>query len=158
MLSCSGRNGQPRPAPGDYAPTPAKEIEAGATSQEGRVGKSTATSETGPCIKLFTGGSFIGMFEQFSYEQETIRMQPGDLLVAYTDGVTEANNVSGEEFGEARLQEMLASVAHLPADEIRNEVVREVREWCAGAPQYDDLTFVVLKVKQPLCDGAVRGA
>lgn len=97
--------------------------------------------------KLTIGGPVIGVFDDCFYEQETIQMERGDLLVAYTDGVTEALSKEGEEFGETRLQETLAAVAHLSADEVRDHVVKGIRLWCAGAPQHDDLTFTVLKVK-----------
>jgi serine phosphatase RsbU (regulator of sigma subunit) len=52
-----------------------------------------------------------------------------------------------EEFDEVRIREALAATAHLPINDIRDEIVRRVKAWCAGAPQHDDLTFVVLKVK-----------
>lgn len=96
---------------------------------------------------LTCGGPVIGIFSDCLYEQETIQLQSGDLLFAYTDGVTEAFNAEGQEFGEHRLQQVLAEATHLPADEVRERVVRCVREWCGNAPQHDDLTFVVLKVK-----------
>jgi phosphoserine phosphatase RsbU/P len=99
------------------------------------------------CTRLVQGGSVIGLFKHFRYEQETIQMYSGDLLVAYTDGVTEAVNSAGEEFGEARLQEALMSAAHLSVTELRGEILRLVQEWCSGVPQHDDLTFVALKVK-----------
>jgi sigma-B regulation protein RsbU (phosphoserine phosphatase) len=97
--------------------------------------------------KLVTGGMALGLFDESCYEQEIIQMEPGDLLFSYTDGVTEALNVEGEEFGEARLQSLLAASAHLPAEEMRDAVVERLLNWCQGAPQHDDLTFVVLKVK-----------
>ena len=74
-------------------------------------------------------------------------MRSGDVLLAYTDGLTEALNAAGDEFGEATLRQVLAETSHLSVDEIRDEIVRRVREWCADAPQHVDLTFVVLKVK-----------
>jgi sigma-B regulation protein RsbU (phosphoserine phosphatase) len=97
--------------------------------------------------KLTTGGMALGLFDGSRYEQETIRMGAGDLLFSYTDGVTEALNIEGEEFGENRLEALLAALAHLPAEEVRDAVVQRVLAWCQGAPQHDDLTFVVLKVK-----------
>jgi sigma-B regulation protein RsbU (phosphoserine phosphatase) len=103
-------------------------------------------SDAGRCAKLETGGTVIGLFRHTRYEEETLQLHPGDLLVAYTDGVTEAVNAAGEEFGEERLEATLVANAHLPAQELRAEIVRAVREWCAGAPQHDDLTFVVLRV------------
>ncbi len=97
--------------------------------------------------QLSSGGTVVGIFEHCAYEQETVQMRPGDVLLAYTDGLTEALDVRGEEFGEARVREILAETARLSVDEMRDELVRRVREWCADAPQHDDLTFVVMKVK-----------
>jgi sigma-B regulation protein RsbU (phosphoserine phosphatase) len=96
---------------------------------------------------LTSGGPVIGVFSDCVYEQETIQLERGDVLVAYTDGVTEALNAEGEEFGECRLERVLAASARLSADEISERIVERVRQWCGSAPQHDDLTFVVLKVK-----------
>ena len=96
---------------------------------------------------LDAGGTVVGIFEHCAYEQETVQMQTGDVLLAYTDGLTEALDAAGEEFGEARVRQALAETSTMSVDEIRDEIVRRVRVWCADAPQHDDLTFVVLKVK-----------
>ena len=96
---------------------------------------------------LTSGGPVIGVFSDCTYEQETIQLRADDVLVAYTDGVTEALNQEGEEFGECRLERVLSQSAHLSADEIRERVVERVRQFCGPAPQHDDLTFVVMKVK-----------
>jgi serine phosphatase RsbU (regulator of sigma subunit) len=74
-------------------------------------------------------------------------MKPNDLLFLYTDGLSEALNVEGEEFGATRITETLKTIASLSADQIRDVVVRRVKEWCTGMALYDDLTFVVMKVK-----------
>src|SRR5262249_44142661 len=97
--------------------------------------------------KLEAGGMFVGMFDHLSYDQEVIQMQPGDVLIAFTDGLSEAQNKDGEEFGEGQIQEALAETAQLSVNEIRDEILRRVKTWCEGAPQYDDLTFIVLKAK-----------
>ncbi len=97
--------------------------------------------------KLETGGTVLGVFSESFYEQETIRLHEGDLLVAYTDGVTEAFNAEGEEFGEERLREILISSALRSADDVRRRIEEEVRGWSKGTEQHDDLTFVVMKVK-----------
>jgi sigma-B regulation protein RsbU (phosphoserine phosphatase) len=107
----------------------------------------TESREPQPFMRLTSGGPVIGVFRSCVYEQETVQLQSGDLLLAYTDGVTEAFNSDGEEFGEERLEELLRSSSHMSADEVRDTVVRCVRDWCATAPQHDDLTFIVLKVK-----------
>jgi sigma-B regulation protein RsbU (phosphoserine phosphatase) len=93
------------------------------------------------------GGPVIGAFEDCIYEQETIELQAGDVLVAYTDGVTEALNADGEEFTEARLYFIATEWAHLSADELRRKIVESVREWCGETEQHDDLTLVVMQVK-----------
>jgi putative ABC transport system permease protein len=96
--------------------------------------------------ELNIGGTVLGLFPQMTYEQATVDMQPGDVLVAFTDGVTEAMNASEEEFGEARLKQLLQSVMHLPAAEISERISAELRGWIKDTAQYDDLTFVVLTV------------
>jgi serine phosphatase RsbU (regulator of sigma subunit) len=97
--------------------------------------------------ELTAGGPVLGVFDDCYYQQETVRMETGDLLVAFTDGLTESLDCEGREFGEDRLREALTSCAHLSANEVRDEVVRQVREWSARTAQHDDLTFVVMKVK-----------
>ena len=97
--------------------------------------------------QLTSGGLVAGAFEHAAYEQETVQMKPNDLLFLYTDGLTEAMNVEGEEFGADRIMDTLKSIASLSADQIRDVVARRVKEWCAGISLYDDLTFVVMKVK-----------
>jgi phosphoserine phosphatase RsbU/P len=97
--------------------------------------------------ELTSGGLVAGAFEHAAYEQETVQMKPNDLLFLYTDGLSEALNVEGEEFGANRIMETLKAIATLSADQIRDVVVRRVKEWCTGMALYDDLTFVVMKVK-----------
>jgi serine phosphatase RsbU (regulator of sigma subunit) len=96
--------------------------------------------------ELPAGGTVIGMFPQESYEEARTDLKPGDVLVAFTDGVTEALNPGEEEFGEERLKDLLRRVAHLPVEEMSEQISRELREWIANAAQYDDLTFIVMKV------------
>jgi sigma-B regulation protein RsbU (phosphoserine phosphatase) len=96
--------------------------------------------------RLSSGGTVVGIFEHCDYEQETVEMNPGDVLLAYTDGLSEALNAVGEEFGEARLREALAETAGMSVDETRDEIVRRVAEWSADTPPHDDLTFIVMKV------------
>lgn len=97
--------------------------------------------------ELTTGGAVLGVFDECHYEQETLQMESGDLLILFTDGLTESLDREGDEFGEERLRDTLTACAYLSADEVRDAVARRVREWSAGAAQHDDLTFVVMKVK-----------
>jgi sigma-B regulation protein RsbU (phosphoserine phosphatase) len=96
--------------------------------------------------ELTTGGAVIGLFPQMAYDEGTADLEPGDVLVAFTDGVTEAMNASEEEFGEERLKELLRQVVHLPVDEISARIAEALKQWIKEAAQYDDLTFVVMKV------------
>lgn len=97
--------------------------------------------------KLTEGGPVIGVIPDCVYQQQAVEVRSGDVLLAYTDGVTEAFNAEGDEFGEGRLIEALRESAHLTAEELRAEVVRRVGAWSGAAPQHDDLTVVVMKVK-----------
>jgi putative ABC transport system permease protein len=98
--------------------------------------------------ELATGGMIIGMFPFASYEESVVDLRPGDVLIAFTDGVTEALNSVEEEFGEQRLKELLLSVVHLPIVEITAAVSKELRSWIGDAPQHDDLTFIIMKVNE----------
>ncbi len=110
------------------------------------VGSSVIAAD--PWIRLLeTGGPVIGLFETSSYEHEILAVQSGDVLVAYTDGVTEALNPEGEEFNEARLRQLVIAHVHLSAEALKEQIVRSVREWCRDEPQFDDMTLVVMKVK-----------
>jgi sigma-B regulation protein RsbU (phosphoserine phosphatase) len=106
-----------------------------------------AGSESEAVSELTTGGPIIGAFPFSTYQQETIQMESGDLLLAYTDGVTEAFNPVEEEFGEERLRQIVATSAHLSAQTLTEKIVETVSEWCQDTPQHDDLTLVVMKVK-----------
>jgi sigma-B regulation protein RsbU (phosphoserine phosphatase) len=96
---------------------------------------------------LTTGGPIIGAFHNCSYEQETVELQSGDVLVAYTDGLTEAVNSNGKEFGEQGLRSIIIGSTHLPAGEMIEKIIESVHEWCGEVPPHDDLTLVVMKVK-----------
>jgi sigma-B regulation protein RsbU (phosphoserine phosphatase) len=97
--------------------------------------------------ELTAGGLVAGAFEHAAYEQDSVQMKSNDLLFLYTDGLTEALNQEGEEFGASRIMETLKSIASQSVDQIRDELVKRVKEWCSGMSLYDDLTFVVMKVK-----------
>jgi serine phosphatase RsbU (regulator of sigma subunit) len=102
---------------------------------------------SGEVQELTTGGSVIGLLEGLSYEEGGVALESGDVLVAFTDGVPEAQNPAEEEFGDARLRELLTQVAHLDAPEIAARLLDALKAWIQHASQYDDLTFIVLKVR-----------
>jgi sigma-B regulation protein RsbU (phosphoserine phosphatase) len=68
------------------------------------------------------------------------------VLLIFTDGVTEALNAAGEEFGEARVRDFLIAHHEQPAQALADRLADEVRAWSAGVPLHDDVTFVVMRV------------
>jgi sigma-B regulation protein RsbU (phosphoserine phosphatase) len=98
-------------------------------------------------LRLSTGGLVIGALQRTTYEECRIHLQPGDFLVAYTDGITEAFSPEGEEFGEERLEQALWAASERPAAGIVEAVVQAVDEFAHGMQQHDDMTMVVAKVR-----------
>jgi serine phosphatase RsbU (regulator of sigma subunit) len=96
--------------------------------------------------ELPAGGTVIGLFPQSSYEESAVDLRPGDVLMAFTDGVPEAQNPQEEEFGEERLKDLLRQSAHLPVAEMASRIAGELKTWIDNAAQYDDLTFILVKV------------
>jgi serine phosphatase RsbU (regulator of sigma subunit) len=114
---------------------------------------------SGKLQELTIGGSVIGLLDGLSYEEGGVALQPGDVLVAFTDGVPEAQNSAEEEFGDVRLKELLTQIAHLDAQEIAARLLGELKAWIQDASQYDDLTFIVLKVRDaPATSSPAPGA
>jgi len=109
--------------------------------------KSIADTASVEIEQLSIGGTVVGMFEEMDYEEATVELAPGDVLLVFTDGVPEAHNPDNEEFGEERLQDLLREIAHLPIDGISARISAEMRNWIGDAEQYDDLTFIVMKVR-----------
>jgi sigma-B regulation protein RsbU (phosphoserine phosphatase) len=115
--------------------------------------KRTATAElepetdAGQFISLTTGGPVIGLLEDCEYHCETLPLESGDILIAYTDGVTEAFNPHGEEFGEERLRAMIAESAHLSVTALSAQILQAVSAWCQDTPQHDDQTLVIARVR-----------
>jgi len=93
---------------------------------------------------LRTTATVLGLFEDWRCEVGEVELAPGDTLVLYTDGITEAAAADGEEFGEPRLLETLANQRHLPAGELLQGVISAVRQFSDGIQQ-DDITMVVAR-------------
>src|ERR1044072_9494133 len=90
----------------------------------------------------------LGMFPGTRYHQHHLSMKPGDVLVLYTDGVTEASNPEGGEFGRGRLAEAVKENYERPARELIASVEMAVLEWTANAGATDDVTFFVIKANK----------
>lgn len=96
------------------------------------------------CARLEACGTVVGLLEESMYEQRSLTIAPGDILVGFTDGVSEAMNEAEDEFGEERLmQTVRSSVGLLPA-EIIAHIMQEADRFADGAKQHDDMTLVVL--------------
>ena len=101
---------------------------------------------SGEIEELPAGGTVIGLFPEMKYAEATLKLNSGDVFIAFTDGVTEALNSADEEFGEDRLKELLRETAHLPVEEITPRISAALQSWIGNAEQYDDLTFLLMKV------------
>jgi phosphoserine phosphatase RsbU/P len=97
----------------------------------------------GECIRLEEGGRVIGAFCDSTFTQQEIQIKDGDKLLLFTDGVTEARNAAGDEFGEQRLRQCLQSYVGRNAAELRTLILDEVTAFCAGNFD-DDATLMVL--------------
>jgi len=93
--------------------------------------------------RLREGGPVLGVFASRNYEMGSAQLSPGDLVILFTDGITEACGVEGEEFGEARLLRLLQDHRMLSADELQAKILAVVAEYSGGRWQ-DDATLVVL--------------
>ena len=87
----------------------------------------------------------LGVLSVAPYREEHVHLETGDLLVIYSDGVTEATNVAGEEYGESRLIEVLQGQREEPAETIMKAVMDSLNGFTSGAPQADDITLMVAK-------------
>jgi sigma-B regulation protein RsbU (phosphoserine phosphatase) len=96
---------------------------------------------------LSTGGTVIGIFPDADFEQETVRLGPGDLLLAYTDGIVECVNEYGEEFGQERLVELVHRHSELSADDLQKIVVDNVLDWAYEEERDDDMTLIVARIR-----------
>jgi sigma-B regulation protein RsbU (phosphoserine phosphatase) len=101
-------------------------------------------SRDGNIRRLDHGGTVIGLMDGMRYEEDSFQMQPGDILVAYSDGVTEPENDFGE-FGEARLMEVVARYRDQPLEVISTQVMLALDAWIGAAEQPDDITLVLAR-------------
>lgn len=81
-------------------------------------------------------------------EEESVPLSAGDVIVLYTDGITEAMNASSDLFGEARLSRIVEEHGHLDSGELRERILREIESFVGGADQHDDMTMILLKVER----------
>jgi sigma-B regulation protein RsbU (phosphoserine phosphatase) len=100
----------------------------------------------GQVRRLETSGTVVGLFDAMSYDESRIGMAPGDMFIAYSDGVTEPENEFGE-FGEERLIELIQAHRDQPLARISELVTAAVTDWIAGGEQPDDVTLVLARAR-----------
>jgi phosphoserine phosphatase RsbU/P len=98
----------------------------------------------GSVKRLDCGGTVVGLLDDMRYEEDSVRLQPGDLVVAYSDGVTEPENDFGD-FGEERLVDVVRRNRHLPLAAISDQVMQSLRAWIGEQEQPDDITLVLAR-------------
>ncbi|MGA2133627.1 MAG: SpoIIE family protein phosphatase [Bryobacteraceae bacterium] len=101
--------------------------------------------QTGECVRVNHGGVVLGVFPDWSYQEEHLDLEPGDRLVLYTDGITEIANAAGEEFGEERLMEVLSASRTLGAEAMQKQVMSTIAEY-SGGNFHDDASLIVTAV------------
>jgi sigma-B regulation protein RsbU (phosphoserine phosphatase) len=100
----------------------------------------------GSVVWLETGGAPVGMFAGWQYQEGAVQLQEGDVVVLYTDGLPEAVNAAGEQWGVEGLRSAAAASHHLCAEDAVDAIFRTFDEFCGGR-QTDDATVTVLRVR-----------
>jgi len=98
--------------------------------------------------KLKIGGMILGVMQTVvPYQSEKVQLQKGDAIILFTDGITEAMNLNDEEYTDERLEELATKVGSENSKSIINRIISDVRDFCEGAEQSDDITSLIIKVK-----------
>jgi sigma-B regulation protein RsbU (phosphoserine phosphatase) len=108
---------------------------------------------TGEVFRVDINGTVVGLFDGVTYDESTVVMHPGDIFVAYSDGVTEPENEFGE-FGEERLIELILEHRHKPLPRITEIITGAVADWIGSAEQPDDVTIVLARCTPTFAAGA----
>ena len=94
--------------------------------------------------RLETGGLIVGLFDDAEFEEETLQLSPGDLLVVFSDGISEAMDARGEEFGDARIIECVRGADRDP-EAVLTRLFGKLKAFTGEEPQGDDMTVLVLR-------------
>jgi serine phosphatase RsbU (regulator of sigma subunit) len=101
----------------------------------------------GSVVQLTEGGPLLGFLEHARYPEETIQLARGDVLLLYTDGITDSDNAKEEPFGEDRLLDWASQQCGRSAAEVQESLLAAIATFCEGHPQADDLTFLALQYR-----------
>ena len=113
-----------------------------------RLAKLDAAAKCGnrsTCLRLDEGGPVLGLLPSAKFDTGSVELEPGDLLVLYSDGLVEAANQHDEQFGEERVQALVAQYRHLTAAQIRDQIIRAAQAFTGNAELEDDRTLLVLR-------------
>ena len=101
---------------------------------------------------IVVGLRIPGATEKFSdlLEEEQVKLHKGDVLVLYTDGITEAMNAGQDLFGDERLGRLITEHGHLDTGDLRERILREIESFVGGADQHDDMTMILIKIEEPV--------
>ena len=102
-------------------------------------------SATGITEELIPDAHVLGMFDFASYESRTFHLDKGDILVVYSDGLTDAENPQEEMFGEERLRQLIQQMAPSGSHAVEQGLLKAINEFTQGVPQTDDITFVIVE-------------
>jgi sigma-B regulation protein RsbU (phosphoserine phosphatase) len=102
-------------------------------------------ADSGKICELRSEGIILGTLEEVEIEEKEYQISPGDVLLLFTDGVTEASNAEGRLFGSERLVELLADCSQKPAEQIADLLLHDLDNFVGATPQSDDLTLMVLR-------------
>jgi serine phosphatase RsbU (regulator of sigma subunit) len=105
------------------------------------------SAKTGETVLVETQGDTfpLGIIEDAAYEETQLKLQPGDKVILYTDGIVEAMNEAEEIFGFDRLLDIVKNSQALSADTLLEEIKRKVNEFAGNAAQHDDITIIVIQ-------------
>ena len=109
-------------------------------------------------IRLEIGGPVVGLLPAATYEQGSIELRHGDLIVLFTDGVSESMNAADEEWGEEEIIATARRCRQRTAAEIRDMLIADAEAFAAGTPQHDDMTVVALKIRESGCEATLPEA
>lgn len=90
----------------------------------------------------------LGVRKDVRYKEKSVHLMPGDMLLFYTDGIIESRNQTEEEFGFDRLEDLLRKNWHLPAKDIKENIIETIDNFTGENPQFDDITLIVIKVQE----------
>jgi phosphoserine phosphatase RsbU/P len=98
-----------------------------------------------PIVIGSASGMPLGLMQKINLDARSVTIPPGGVAIVYSDGLSEAKDVSGSEYGAGRLAEELPSLSHLPSEQICVGLWKRIQEFCGNQPQHDDFTVVVIK-------------